>query len=92
MLTEEKIQRLTKIAVDEFGYDEKEAEKVLRIAANLVKSVHDFLAIFGYGESLENFGEFSEEDFIRNLRIVKKTNEIKKMVKDALENKEQSQA
>ena len=92
MLPEEQIQRLAKIVVDELGYDEKEAEKGLRLAVNLANSVHDFLALFGHGKSMENAGGFSEEVFIRNLRIFKKTNEIKKMVKEALENKEQSQA
>ena len=97
MLTEEQIQRLAKIVVDELGYDEKEAEKEaekgLRIAVNLANSVHDFLALFGYGKSMENTGRFfDEEAFIRSLRILKKTNEIKKMVKEALENKEQIQA
>ena len=86
MFTEEQIQRLVKIAVDELDYDENQAEKELRIVANLAKSVHDFLALFGYGKSLENACVFfDEETLIRNLRIFKKTNE-------ALENKEQSQA
>ena len=93
MLTEEQIQRLVKIAVDELDYDENQAEKELRIVVNLANSVHDFLALFGYGKSMENAGGFfDEEAFIRNLCIFKKTNEIKKMVKEALENKEQSQA
>ena len=52
MLTEEQIQRLAKIVVDELGYDEKEAEKGLRIAVNLANSVHDFLAYLVMGNQL----------------------------------------
>ena len=87
MLTEEQIQRLVKIAVDEIDYDENKAEKELRIVANLTNSVYYLLAIFGYGKSMENAVRFFDEEiFIRYLHIFKKTNN------EALENKEQSQA
>ena len=72
MFTEEQIQRLVKIAVDELDYDENKAEKEIRLAANLLKSVHDFLTLFGYGESMEKaVGFFEEEIFRRQLRFLK---------------------
>ena len=80
MLTEEQIQRLTKIAVVEtLGYEEKEAEKkvekVFRIAVTIANFVHDFFALFGYEETMEKIKRFfDEEAFIRRLRILKKEN------------------
>ena len=93
MLTEEQIQRLVKIAVDELDYDENQAEKEIRLAANLANFAHNFLTLFGYEELKENAGRFFEEEFFRRqLRFLKEINEIKKkMVKDTLENKEQTQ-
>ena len=84
MFTEEQIQRLVKIAVDE-DYDENQAEKEIRLTANLLKSVHDFLTIFGYGETMKKaVGFFEEEIFRRQLRFL---NEME----DTLKTKEQTQ-
>ena len=94
MLSEEQIQRLTQIAVDEFDYDENQAEKEIRLAANVANSVHNFLTLFGYGELMEKSlfaRRFFEELFRRQHRILKEINEIKKMAKDKLENEEQTQ-
>ena len=91
MLSEEQIQRLTKIAVDELDYDENEAEKEIRLGTNLANSVHNFLTLIGYGKLLEKSffdGRFFEEIYRRQLRVLKEIVEIKKMTKDKLENEE----
>ena len=78
MLSEEQIQRLTKIAVDDLDYDENQAEKEIRLAANLLNSIHEFLTLFGYNESKESVGRFLEEFFSIQIRFFKKINEKKK--------------
>ena len=77
MLNEEQIQRFTKLAVDELDYDENKAEKEIRLAANIVNSIHDFLTLFGYNEPKESVGRFLEEFFPIQIRIFKKINENK---------------
>ena len=75
MLTEEQIQRLAKIAVDELDYDENKAEKEIRLAANLANFAHKFLSLFGYEEIKENAGRYFEEKFFRRqLKEIKKKN------------------
>ena len=77
MLTEEQIQRFTKLAVDELDYDENKAEKEIRFAAKILNSIHDFLSLFGYNEPKESVRRFFEEFLPTQIRVLKKFNENK---------------